>query len=212
MGRKANASSPVLVAIVGGSGAGKTWLAERLESALAPNAVRLSLDDFYRDRSHLSLACRARINFDQPRAIDWPGIETALRSLVAGRSARIPQYDFKTHRRLRTCKTVPPKPIILIDGLWLLGRASLRSLFQVRIFIECPLRTRLRRRLERDVGSRGRSVASVRRQFRETVEPMHRLHVAPQSRFADVVLRGTCSTDDVKRLALWIRRGKGKTD
>lgn len=206
MERKASVSSPILVAIVGGSGSGKTWMAERLESALAPNAVRLSLDDFYRDRSHLSLARRARINFDQPRAIDWSGVETAVRGLAAGRSARIPHYDFKTHSRLRTCKTVPAKPIVLIDGLWLLRRASLRSLFQVRIFIECPLRTRLRRRLKRDVGLRGRTVASVRRQFRETVEPMHRLHVAPQRCFADVVLRGTCSNDDIRRLAQRIRR------
>jgi uridine kinase len=205
MERKARVRSPILVAIAGGSGSGKTWLAERLESALAPNAVRLSLDDFYRDRSHLSLARKARINFDQPRTIDWRGVETAVRSLVAGRRARVPQYDFKTHSRLGTCKTVPPKPIILIDGLWLLRRVSLRSLFQVRIFIECPTRTRLRRRLERDVGSRGRTSASVRRQFRETVEPMHRLHVAPQRRFADVVMHGSCSINDVRRLTKRIR-------
>lgn len=207
MDRKRKVRPPILVAIVGSSGSGKTWLAERLARVLSPNARRVSLDDFYRDRSHLPVVRRARINFDQPGSIDWIGFETAVRRLAAGRNARIPQYDFKTHSRLRTRKTVSPKPIILIDGLWLLRRRSLRTLFQVRIFIECPTRIRLQRRLERDVGLRGRTAASVRRQFRETVEPMHRLHVAPQSRYADVVIRGTCSPKDIRRLARRIRRG-----
>jgi uridine kinase len=207
MDRKTIVRPPFLVAIVGGSGSGKTWLAERLASELSPNAVRVSLDDFYRDRSHLPRTRRARINFDQPRAIDWIAFESALHRLALGRSARIPQYDFKTHSRLRTWKTLLPKPVILIDGLWLLRRRSSRFLFQMRIFLECPVRIRLQRRLERDVGLRGRTAASVRRQFRETVDPMHRLHVVAQRRYADVVMRGTCSPGDIKRLAQQIRRG-----
>lgn len=200
-------STPILVAIVGGSGSGKTWLAERLQSALGPDAVRLSLDDFYRDRSHLSLARRARVNFDQPKAIDWGGVETAVRRLAGGWTARVPRYDFATHSRQKTGKTVPARPVVLIDGLWLLRRRSLRSLFHLRIFLECPTRIRLRRRLERDVGSRGRTAASVHRQFRDTVEPMHRLYVSSQSRHADVVIRGACSPEDIKRLVLRIRAG-----
>jgi len=206
MGGKSYNSAPTLIAIVGGSGSGKTWLAEKLKTVFSPNAQRLALDDFYRDRSHLSVRRRARINFDQPRAIDWPAIEAALHSLAAGRPARIPSYDFATHSR-KTFRILRPKQIILVDGLWLLRRRSVRHLFRVRIFIDCPTKLRLRRRLARDLEARGRTAVSVRTQFWGMVEPMHRLYVAPQAHHADIVLRGSVHASDVTRLAAQIRRG-----
>jgi uridine kinase len=178
-------SPPRLIAIVGGSGSGKSWLAEKLQAALRPGVARFSLDDFYRDRSHLSPARRARINYDHPRAIDWTSFELVLRACLAGRPARLPCYDFKTHRRLRRVKLLKPGAIVLVDGLWLWRRPALRRLFALKVFLECSTRTRLRRRLGRDLRSRGRTRASIERQFRQTVEPMHRRYVLPQLRWAD---------------------------
>lgn len=196
---------PLIVAIAGGSGAGKSWLADRLQKSLGRNAVRISLDDFYRDRSGLPLERRAKINFDHPRAIDWPRVERVLRDCLAGRAARVPSYDFKTHCRLKTSKILNPKPIILVDGLWLLRRPSLRSLFGLRIFLDLPTRIRLRRRVARDLRSRGRTGASIRRQFWSTVAPMHAHYVASQIRWADVVLKGSFGRREVKKLAADLR-------
>src|SRR5438067_11198319 len=95
------AESPQIVGIVGGSCAGKSWLAERLQQALRLNATRLSQDDFYLDRSHLSSARRARLNFDHPRAIDWERLEKVLSKWAHGETASVPRYDFVTHGRLR---------------------------------------------------------------------------------------------------------------
>jgi uridine kinase len=180
--------SCVTVAIVGGSGSGKSWLAEKLAGALRSNALRLSLDDFYRDRSHLSSERRARLNFDHPRSIDWTAFEKTVRSLLAGRAVRIPSYDFATHSRLPNTRLLKPRPVILADGLWLLGRRSLKRLFVLRVYIDCSLRTRLRRRLARDLVTRGRTDASVRKQFHTTVEPMHQKYVMPQKQHADLVV------------------------
>ncbi len=196
---------PFLVAIVGGSGSGKTWLADKLAVALAPHATRLSLDDFYRDRSHLPAACRATLNFDHPRAIDWTAIETVLRKCSQGRPVQLPCYDFQTHCRASHSRILKPKPIIFMDGLWLLRRPSIRSLFAFSIFLDCSPRIRFSRRLARDLRARGRTKASVRKQFRETVEPMHRRYVAPQARFADIVLSGPCTRQDARRLAEILR-------
>jgi uridine kinase len=199
--KRKSPGAPFLVAIVGGSGSGKSWLAERLQAVLGPQAARISLDDFYRDQSHLSEADRASLNFDHPDAIDWPSLERVLHNLLAGRTAELPCYDFKTHCRERRVQSLEPKPIVLIEGLWLLHRPSLRDLFDLKLFIDCPSQTRLRRRIDRDVVFRGRTRASVEKQFNETVEPMHRKFVAPQKRWADVVLPFDLTDYDARQLA-----------
>lgn len=192
---------PLLVAIAGGSGSGKTWLTRRLQEALAPDAVTVSLDDFYKDRSHVSESRRGLINFDNPNAIDWQSLEDILKQLVLGKSAELPRYDFKTHCRERDTRLIRPAKVILIDGLWLLRRMTLRRLLDVKLFIECPAQTRLRRRIDRDVVERGRTRRSVEEQFLATVEPMHLKYVAPQRRWADVVLPHDFTEHDVRKLA-----------
>jgi uridine kinase len=201
------AKQPLLVAIVGGSGSGKSWLADKLQAALGPKAGRLSLDDFYRDRSHLSTAQRARINFDRPAAIDWTAFQRVLNSCLHWRKVRIPRYDFKTHCRLSRSRVLKPKPIILVEGLWLLRSPRIRKLFGFRIFLDAPMQLRLRRRLARDVTDRGRSRKSVQAQFRKTVEPMHRKFVVPQGRLAHIVLQSSWGVREIDHLANRIREG-----
>ena len=196
---------PLLVAIVGGSGAGKTWLAKKLRAALEPEAAHFSLDDFYRDCSRLHPERRAKINFDHPRTIDWETMEKVLSDLRAGRATRLPRYDFKTHSRVREKTALACKPMVLVDGLWLLHRRSLRRLFGLKIFIDCPVRMRRGRRLLRDLRSRGRTRASVLEQLKRNVEPMHERFVAPQKKWADIVLRHTFGAADIRRLAREVR-------
>lgn len=198
--------APILVALAGGSGSGKTWLADRLQSALGGQAGRLSLDDFYCDQSHVPMPERARINFDHPEAMDWTALETVLRDLLAGRPAQPPCYDFATHCRMPQRRSLEPRPFLLIDGLWLWHRPGLRPLFTLKIFIDCPAPTRLRRRIERDMASRGRTPASVREQFATLVEPMHRQFVAPQKRSADLVLPHDLEPGEVVRIAAQLSR------
>lgn len=200
----------MLVAVTGGSGSGKTWLIERLASALGRQTVSISADDFYLDRSHLTPVQRARINFDHPRAIDWTAFERALRQIKAGRAAQVPCYDFTTHCRLSRTRTVQPRRVVLVDGLWLLRRRSFRRLIDLAIFIDCPVRIRLRRRIERDLEGRGRSRASIQAQFRKHVEPMHVKYVAPQARRADCILGTDYGTEQIRELVeriLTLRRG-----
>ncbi len=188
--RKSQTRKPLVVAIVGGSGSGKSWLADKLARALAPRVARISQDDFYRDRSHLAPSRRAQLNYDHPRAIDWAQVEYTLLELLAGRRTLVPCYDFKNHRRLLRHRSLAPQAIILIEGLWLLRRRSLRPLFGLSVFLECPTRTRLHRRLRRDLRHRGRNPESIVKQFWTTVEPMHSRYVDTQARWADLVVPG----------------------
>jgi len=196
-----NRPAPLLVAIVGGSGAGKSWLAGQLQSILGTKAARISLDDFYHDHPGLSPARRARINFDHPRAIDWPLVERVLRDCLAWRTTRVPQYDFKTHARLPRSRIFRPKPVILVEGLWLLRNPELRRLFGASIYIDCPAKVRLSRRQARDSSLRGRSVKSILSCFRDVVEPMNARFVTPQARRADILLKTPITRQDVRRVA-----------
>src|SRR3954471_7069720 len=98
--RSQRKNAPLFVAIVGGSGAGKTWLTRKLQRLLPGKATRISLDDFYRDRSHIPAIRRARINFDTPGAIDWESLEKTLSHLRSNLPTPLPCYSFKTHCRL----------------------------------------------------------------------------------------------------------------
>jgi uridine kinase len=197
---------PKLIAIVGGSGAGKSWLSERLVEVLSYPVMRLSLDDFYRDQSHVPPALRSRINFDHPKVIDWKLAEAVLKGCRSGRRVRLPNYCFITHTRQRKFKIARPRPVILVDGLWLLWRTKIRRMFDLRIFLHCPAHLRLRRRLARDKAHRGRNAASVRRQFSETVAPMHKRFVAPQAKWADVVFRQPPRKREIRHLVTLIEK------
>lgn len=197
---------PLLVAIVGGSGSGKTWLARRLEKLLAPGAVRFSQDDFYRDLTHLTMAQRVRVNFDHPHAIEWAALEAVLRDFRAGRPTPLPRYDFATHCRLPNSRMLRPRPVVLVDGLWLLRRPAIRRLFSWRIFIQCPSLLRLERRILRDTTERGRTRHSVVEQFRRHVAPMHDRFVEPQARWADCELESPVSPRAARQIAGELRK------
>lgn len=194
-----------LVAITGGSGSGKTWFANQLARLLGEKAGRLTQDDFYRDRSHLPPSRREQINFDHPDALDWPCFQEALENMAAGRVARLPGYDFRTHCRQPEDVLCAVQPVMIVDGLWLLHRPAIARLFHLRIFLHCPEAERLRRRLVRDRTERRRSATSVRRQFRDNVVPMHRRYVEPQARRADLVLNSPPAAEEMVELqaALW---------
>jgi len=190
-----------LIAIVGGSGSGKTWLAEHLKSTLGAQAGLLSLDDFYFDLSKLPPDARAQINFDHPQTIDWPLFERVLDDCLSGQATGIPQYDFVTHTRLPQIELFRPAPLVLVEGLWLLHEPKLRGWFDLKVFLDCPEPLRLKRRLVRDVTGRGRTPDSVRKQFQDTVAPMHERYVAPQSKYADIVLHHEPDQRDLHELA-----------
>lgn len=186
----ARARRVVLVAIAGGSGSGKTWLAEALRRRLGRRAALLSLDDFYRDLGHLPPARRARLNFDRPAAIDWPALAAVLDGIAAGGRPPVPRYDFTRHTRHGRSRRWAPRPVVLVEGLWPWVRPALRDRFALRIYRDTATPVRRERRLERDVRERGRTATSVRRQWRDQVEPMFRRHVAPQRDRAHVVVGG----------------------
>lgn len=194
-----------LIAVVGGSGAGKGWLVSRLCRLLGDRAGHLQLDDFYRDRSHLPPARRSRLNFDVPHAIDWDWAVRVLRACRAGETAQVPRYDFSTYSRLAHFLELPPRPVVFVDGLWLLRPPAVRELFDFTIFLNTPRALRHERRMARDVAERGYAAREVEHRLRTAVAPMHERYVEPQKKHADLVLAQPFREPELVQLAdrLW---------
>lgn len=179
---------PLIVAIVGGSGSGKTWLAKKLKRRLGRSAGIFSMDDFYRDLSSLPMVWRKKVNFDHPGAIDWKLLAKCLKQIRRNERALLPRYDFASHIRGEKPRVWRRRSVVLIDGLWLLRRSELRKEYLLSVFVDCPDTIRLNRRIARDVQERGRTEQSVRRQFMECVQPMHKRFVQPQRAWASCVV------------------------
>jgi uridine kinase len=128
-------------------------------------------------------------------------VEELLNVCLKGESTCLPRYDFVSHTRRSCGGTWRPKPLVVMDGLWLLRRPKIRAMFSLRIFLDCPAPVRLRRRVRRDVTERGRTPESVRHQFAATVAPMHEKFIQGQVRWADIVFRRSPGDADVRALA-----------
>jgi uridine kinase len=196
--------SSQLIAIAGGSGSGKTWLARQLQEKLA-DAGLCSLDNFYLDQSHLSPKRRSLINFDHPRTIDWAALQDVLQTCKTGNACNIPTYDFSTHTRRITLEKLALSPFIIFEGLWLLRKPAVRKHFNHRYFINCPEDVRFSRRISRDAAERGRSEESIREQLFGSVRPMHERYVESQKRWATRVLEHPIDDQTVNELALEIK-------
>jgi len=197
--------TPILIAIVGGSASGKTTFARDLALALKPNAALLSLDAFYWPTDHLTPRQRDRLNFDHPRRIDWPLLDEVLDAFAAGRPAAVPRYDFSKHNRLPVHDCLLPRTFLVLEGLWLLRRRTVRRRCALRIFVNCPSAQRLRRRLSRDLADRGRTRRQILDQWQHQAEPGFRRFVAPQKSHADCCIRSPVLAATVNRLAAQLR-------
>ncbi len=183
--------SRCIVGIGGGSGSGKTTFARALAALLPSGTARvLDHDAYYRDLSHLPPADRARTDFDHPDALESDLLAGHLDALRAGRAIAKPRYDFTTHTRLPDTERVEPTPVVVVEGILVLGIEKLRDRFDLALFVDAPADIRLLRRLHRDVAERGRSLEMVASQYLGTVRPAHELFVAPSRARADLIVPG----------------------
>jgi uridine kinase len=180
---------PFVIGVAGGTGSGKTTVAERLAGIMGDTRLSLlRLDSYYRDRPDLTFDDRAALNYDHPDAFDWPLFAAHVRALLHGEPVDVPDYDFVTYRRRPEVIPVSPGRILVVEGILVLYEPALRNLFDLKVYVDTDADVRFIRRLERDVAERGRTVQSVIGQYLATVRPMHLQFCEPTKRHADVIV------------------------
>jgi len=182
------AADTLLIGIAGGTGSGKTTLAQRIAGALPGGVVIIEHDWYYRDRSGVPAAERSGLNYDEPAALENDLLARHLAALKSGSAIECPQYDFSTHTRARETERVEPARIVVIEGILLFAVPELRASFDLRIFVDTDDDIRLMRRIRRDIVERGRDIGAIEAQYYASVRPMHLLHVAPSKRFSHLIV------------------------
>ncbi len=181
--------TPLTIGIAGGSGSGKTTVANVILQRVGTNRIAyLPHDAYYRDLDSLPANQRKEINFDHPDSLETGLLIEHVNRLKAWEPVDLPIYDFTTHRRTDRLLHIEPQRVILVEGILIFGETELRKLLDVKIFVDTDADIRFIRRLQRDITERGRSTESVIRQYLSTVRPMHLEFVEPSKRYADVII------------------------
>lgn len=178
---------PLFVGIAGGSGSGKSTIAEALLAAV-PGVAMVQHDAYYCDRRDLGFDERSRLNYDHPDSLETELLIHHLDMLADGAPIRRPVYDFSVHLRSEVVVEVVPAMVVLVEGILVLADSELRKRLDLKIYVDTDPDLRLARRLERDISERGRTVSSVLTQYFESVRPMHLEFVEPSKRYADLIM------------------------
>ena len=184
-------STPLVIAISGASGSGKSLFTENLLKEFSEEGKTVQIlreDHYYRSQDHLPMAEREKNNYDHPKAFEHELLVEHLEALRNWKSIEYPQYCYKTHTRLEKSQTLNSAPVIIIEGIMLLANDGLQPMFDIKIFVDTPLDICLLRRMKRDIAERGRTLESVAEQYESTVKPMYHQFISPSRFTADVIV------------------------
>lgn len=178
----------IMIGIAGGSGSGKSTFTNRLKKEFGDQVTVIYHDNYYRSNDGIPFEVRQNVNYDHPDAFETDLLIAHLKALRRGESVQCPVYNYAEHNRSQETVELRPSRIIIIEGILVLENPELRSLFDIKIYVEADADERIIRRIIRDVKERGRHVEDISEQYLTTVKPMHYLYVEPTKALADIVI------------------------
>lgn len=179
-----------VIGIAGGSGSGKSTFAKRLKAHFPEHIALVSCDNYYLARHDMPLEQRKLQNYDSPEAFEFDLMFRQITALKRGEDILCPVYDFAQHDRSEQVLKICAKPVVLIDGILIFAEQQLRSLMDMKIYVETDADERILRRVRRDMVERGRDLDGIIDQYLTTVKPMHNTYVEPTKAYADIIING----------------------
>ena len=181
-------NNTLVIGICGGTGSGKTTLAEKIKEVFDDNCILLCHDFYYKAHDDMPFEERCKLNYDHPNAFDTALLAEHIKQLKEGKSVEHPVYDYTIHNRKKEKVKLEPKKIIIVEGIMIFENSELTDLMDIKVFVDTDADVRIIRRLLRDVNERGRSLDSVISQYLTTVKPMHEEFVEPSKKKADIII------------------------
>ena len=182
----ANGHRPIMLAIAGDSGTGKTTLTAGLVEALGRDRITsVAADDYHRyDREERKSLPFTPLN---PKCNYMDIMDQHFHHLSMGHPILKPIYDHDTGQLGRP-EYVEPAEFVIVEGLLpLYGRRS-RASFDIKVYLDPPEEIRIAWKLRRDTSKRGYTEEQVRKEL-EKREPESAEFIRPQRAHADIVVR-----------------------
>lgn len=202
----------LIIGIAGGTGSGKTTVVKKIVEKLpVGEVVVLPQDSYYKDSSHIPVEERQNINFDHPDAFDWDLLSQHIAMLKEGKSIEQPTYSYLTCTRQAETIHVEPRNVIIVEGILALCDETLRSLMDLKVFVDADSDERLIRVIKRDIVERGRTTEAVMSRYTRILKPMHLQFIEPCKRYADLIVpQGGNNKVAIDILKMFIEKNLGE--
>ncbi|MCI5791674.1 MAG: uridine kinase [Lachnospiraceae bacterium] len=177
-----------IIGIAGGTGSGKSTFTNRIKARFGDEVSIIYHDSYYKRQDGVPFEERKHVNYDHPDAFETDLLIEHLKQLKAGKEIQCPVYDYADHNRTNKTVLIKPSRIIIIEGILCMQNEELRSMMDIKVFVEADADERILRRVLRDVEERGRDIRGIIEQYLTTVKPMHYVYVEPTRAMADIVI------------------------
>jgi uridine kinase len=177
-----------ILALIGGSGSGKSTVLDGLRNHFGERAAVLSLDNYYRPKSELPVDENGETNFDMPVVIDDETMVSDIDVLRAGKSIHLSTYTYNRDVMKSETVTIDPAEWLIVEGLFAMAYPAMEERVDLVGYIDASPETRLARRIARDGSERGYTEDEVRYQWKNHVRPADLQFIEPWKTKADVVV------------------------
>ena len=179
----------IIIGISGCSASGKSFIVKYILDNLGEDIVSvLYQDNYYKKREQQVKDDKGNYNFDLPTSFHIDQLIDDIKKIKNGEVVIRNEYTFNNPDVIPKKIIVKPRPIVLVEELFLFDNSDLSSLFDKKIFIDSQIETMIDRRIKRDYKIRGYDKDDVIYKFKNHVIPAYKKYIFPHKDYSDLIV------------------------
>lgn len=187
---------PYIIGITGGSASGKTFFMQSLINSVDDRYLcHISQDNYYRPIHEIPRDENGIENFDLPETIDHLLFAEHIAVLRAGKAVQQKEYTFNNPNIEPKILLFEPRPIIIVEGIFVLYFPEIARLIDLKIFVDAKEPVKIKRRIIRDNNERGYDLTDVLYRWENHVAPTYDKYILPLKSEADMVVNNNSKFD-----------------